>query len=78
MILSDKRIPKAFIRLHRCVGWSEPLLFANTRRQVFSHRGPLLDFRCFFYGRLCELGWMHNTYKKELVLPNIIWFYLIN
>ena len=24
-----------------------------------------------FYGRLCDLGWMHNTHKKNLALPNI-------
>ena len=40
MILSNKQITKALIRLRQCAGWSAPLLFANTRRQVFSHRGP--------------------------------------
>ena len=30
MILSDKQIIKALIRLHRSAGWSVPLLFANT------------------------------------------------
>ena len=39
-ILSKKRITKALISLRRCAGWSEPLLFANHRRQVFSRRGP--------------------------------------
>ena len=29
MILSNKRIIKALIRLRGCAGWSEPLLFAN-------------------------------------------------
>ena len=29
MMLSNKRITKALIRLHRCTGWSAPLLFAN-------------------------------------------------
>ena len=29
MILSNKRIRKALIRLHGCAGWSAPLLFAN-------------------------------------------------
>ena len=40
MILSIKGITKALIRLGRCAGWSVPLLFANTGRQVFSCRGP--------------------------------------
>ena len=35
MILSNKQITKALIRL-----WSVTSLFANHRRQVFSHRGP--------------------------------------
>ena len=39
MILSNKQITKALIRLHGCAGWSAPVLFANPRRQVFSHRG---------------------------------------
>ena len=38
MILSNKRITKALIRLRGCAGWSAPLLFANPRRQVFSRR----------------------------------------
>ena len=40
MILFKKRITKALISLRGCAGWSAPLLFANPRRQVFSHRGP--------------------------------------
>ena len=40
MILSEKRITKALIRLRGCAGWSAPVLFANPRRQVFSRRGP--------------------------------------
>ena len=42
MILSNKRITNVLIRLHRCGGWSEPLLFANPRRQVFLHQGQLV------------------------------------
>ena len=30
MILSNKRITKALIRLRGCAGWSVPLFFANT------------------------------------------------
>ena len=40
MILSNKGITKALIRLHICAGWSAPLLFATLQRQVFSRRGP--------------------------------------
>ena len=40
MILSNKRITKALIRLCGCAGWSAPFLFANPLRQVFSPRGP--------------------------------------
>ena len=29
MVLSNKRITKVLIRLHRCAGWSAPLLFAH-------------------------------------------------
>ena len=40
MILYKERMTMALIRLRGCAGWSAPLLFANHRRQVFSHRGP--------------------------------------
>ena len=40
MILSNKQITQALIRLRGCAGWSAPLLFANLRRQVLSRRGP--------------------------------------
>ena len=36
MILSNKRITKALIRLCGCPGWSVPLLFANMEDR-FSH-----------------------------------------
>ena len=35
MLLSEKQITKALIRLSGCAGWSVPLLFANHQRQVF-------------------------------------------
>ena len=38
MILSNK----ALIRLHRCTGWSAPLLFTNPQRQIFLRQGPYL------------------------------------
>ena len=34
MILSNKQITKALIRMCGCAGWSAPLLFTNHRRQV--------------------------------------------
>ena len=34
MVLSKKRIKKALISLRGRTGWSAPLLFANSRRQV--------------------------------------------
>ena len=40
MILSKKRITKAFISLGGCPDWSALVLFANPRRQVLSRRGP--------------------------------------
>ena len=40
MILSKKRITKALISLPGCAGCSAPVLFPNTRRQVFSRQGP--------------------------------------
>ena len=35
MIISDKRITKALIRLRGCADWSARVLFANHRRQIF-------------------------------------------
>ena len=40
MILFNKPITKTLIRLHKCAGWSAPVLFAHHRRQVFSLQGP--------------------------------------
>ena len=33
-VLSKKQITMALIRLRGCAGWSAPVLFANSRRQV--------------------------------------------
>ena len=40
--LSKKRKTKVLIRLRGWASWSAPVLFANSRRQVFSRRGPYL------------------------------------
>ena len=45
MILFNKRITKALIKLRGCAGWSAPLLFANPRRHVFLRRGPYDAFQ---------------------------------
>ena len=37
MILSNKGITKALIRLSKCAGWSATLLFTTPKRQVFSY-----------------------------------------
>ena len=47
MILSNKRITKALIRLRGCAGWSAPVLVANHKRQVFLCLGPYK--RCCIY-----------------------------
>ena len=39
MVLSEKGITKALIRLRGCTGWSAPVLFANPQRQ---DRKPML------------------------------------
>ena len=46
MIISNKRIIKALIRLRICAGWSAPLLFANPRIRFFSRRGPDIIYSC--------------------------------
>ena len=43
MILLDKLITKALISLRGCAGWSAPVLFANSRRQVFLRQGPIIE-----------------------------------
>ena len=43
MVLSKQRSTKALIRLRGWAGWSAPMLFANPRRQVFSHRSPFYN-----------------------------------
>ena len=42
MILSNKRITMALIKLHGCAGWSLRLLVAKSQRQVFSQQGNIL------------------------------------
>ena len=49
MVLSKKRVTKALTRLRRCAGWSAPVLFAKTHRQVFSHRGPFYNLNQYSF-----------------------------
>ena len=48
LIISKNRITKILINLRGCAGWSVPLLFANSRSQGFSCRGPFVssEARC--------------------------------
>ena len=48
IILSQQRITKALIRLRRCTGWSEPLLFAYVINR-FSH--DMADIYIFQLGK---------------------------
>ena len=69
MTFFKTRIKKALIRLRGCTGWSVPVLFAKTRRQVFSRRGPCYTCNSWFYEeyRLC---------KKFLYFTNCCFYYL--
>ena len=89
MILSEKRITKALIRLCGCAGWSATVLFANPRRQVFSHRGPYKVLQCQYQPRIIiptnfvyihnvaypdKSDWLMNKFLRRIFLN---WFYLI-
>ena len=68
MILYNKRITKALIRLRSCAGWSAPLWFANLRRQVFTQRGPFntCEFTCDF----CESLFATSEMTSELAMAS--------
>ena len=84
MILSNKGIIKALIRLRGCAGWSAPLLFANPQRQVFSQRGPYkMDWKAksiaTFYSGMRKfridqdflIGHWHMIYTMPVVFAEI-------
>ena len=71
MVLSKKRIAKALIRLRGCAGWSAPVLFANTRRQVFSRRGPY-GVWLLLESAAIPLEVQHKVPGDWLVLENLI------
>ena len=55
MILLDKRITKALISLPGCAGWSAPVLFLNTRRQVLSRQCPFVRTHTKFSIKIFEI-----------------------
>ena len=68
MVLSKKGITKALIRLCGCAGWSAPLLFPNIERQVFLHRGPIVNISlpinfniCFGCSKENEIALTHMS-----------------
>ena len=72
MILSNKQIIKALIRLCRCAGWSAPLLFANTEDR-FSHVEAQIaccmlgKFSCF----CCHLlTFLQNYFRNTISASN--------
>ena len=74
MILSDKRITEALIRLCGCTGWTAPLLFRNQQRQFFSRRDP-------YYSRVrSDLYQVHvlKKLKRRKKTCCRIFLYLIN
>ena len=73
MILSNKRITKALIRLRECAGWSASVLFANPRRQVFLRRGPfaVLALSCLKVQRKAKIRNRYN--QAPLLTRNTIW-----
>ena len=60
MILSNKRITKAQIRLRGCEGWSAHMLVANTEDR-FSHVEAQLCIVCF-KGSLLEFSKLLITF----------------
>ena len=42
MLVSNKQITKALIRLRGCAGWSVPVLFANLPKTCFLPSWPIL------------------------------------
>ena len=70
MIVSKMRITKALIRLCQCACWSAPVLFANSRRQVFSQRGPIYPvMECHYtYGFIKSMKYCRSWSVD--VIPN--------
>ena len=71
MILSNKRITKALIRLRVCAGWSAPLLFATLRRQVFLCQGPYITTQGIFYPSLGVEFQPHSQSKVVTLFSQI-------
>ena len=81
MVLFKKRIAKALIRLRECAGWSVPVLFANTRRQVFSRRGPYGNLKIVGHvGTMLCLNFLPTAYFFTFffVIVVCLFFFTIN
>ena len=72
MILSNKRIAKALIKLHRCAGWSAPLLFASflSSRPIYT-QNPYISpgTWCCPIGGIAADSESSNTPKLSLFCP---------
>ena len=64
MVLSNKRIIKALIRLRGCTGWSAPLLFANPEDRFSSSR-PIFDYPLLSRNLKCN-GECHGSCNNHL------------
>ena len=65
MILFNKRITMALIRLRVCAGWSALVLFANPRRQVFSRLFYTLYTSWSFFLRALKVQICHVHPRLE-------------
>ena len=69
MILSNKLIIKALIRLCRCAGWSVPLLFTNPEDR-FSHIEAHMN-KDFKGNQLHSMALVPNKNEHRIMLPRI-------
>ena len=67
MILPNKWITKALIRLGGCAGWSTPVLFANPWRQVFSRQGPYLQSTLYIH-----VAYIHRKITKKNISRHVL------
>ena len=71
MLLSNKRISKALIRLRGCAAWSASVLFATPRSQAFSHQGPIMLMT--YISAIVQKAWrqLNINYLKILTRSKI-------
>ena len=65
MILSNKGIAKALIRLHGCSGWSAPLLFTNTEDRFSRVEAHMINVKQF-----CLRKKLKQTASPD---PEVVW-----